>query len=284
MTHKIYIIDVFTKQNFMGNPVAVVFDADDLNDNQMQQIANWTNLSETTFFQKPTSPNADYKLRIFTPMIELPFAGHPTIGSAFAAIKHGLVKSEKTKIIQECKVGLVEINLNNNIEFKLPKPNISKLSDAQINEISKFIGVPIDLDFTPSIVDVGPKWVIAKLNYGDCVLNAKPDFAKMKEFEINNKVTGITLFGLCGDDDAFIEVRSFAPSSNVNEDPVCGSGNGAVCAFMLENSIISNDFEYIARQGRAIGRNGYIKARINEKNEIFIGGDCTLCLIGEIMV
>ncbi len=284
MAHKIYTIDVFSNQSFMGNPVAVVFDADDLTNAQMQKIANWTNLSETTFFQKAKSPLADYQLRIFTPMVELPFAGHPTLGSAYAALNKGLITKQKNIIIQECKVGLVEISLNEKIEFKLPKAKFTKLDNSQVNVLNDILATKIDENYIPTIVDVGPKWIIAKVEKHIDILKIKPNFSKMLEYEKKLGATGITIFGNSFDNDAQFEVRSFAPSSNINEDPVCGSGNGSVCAFMLENSIIKTNSNYIARQGRAIGRNGYINARIDENGEIYIGGDCTLSQTGEIMI
>ncbi len=277
MAHKIFYIDVFTTKFGFGNPVAVVFDADDLSQDDMQRIASWTNLSETTFIQKAEDPKAHYKMRIFTPRNELPFAGHPTIGSCYAAIANNFVTPISGKIIQECKVGLVEINIGDAIEFCLPNAQFTPLSNDEIVELSGIIGETIA--HGAAIVNVGPKWIIGQLENGAAVLNAKPDFGAMKTFEKKLGATGVTIFGKFENGNDFIEVRSFAPSDNIDEDPVCGSGNGAVCAFMLENQIVPNEFEYTARQGRAIGRDGIINARILN-GKIYIGGKCVIGVKG----
>lgn len=278
MTHKIYYIDVFTQKLGYGNPVAVIFNADDLTTETMQRIAAWTNLSETTFIQKAENPKAHYKLRIFTPKSELPFAGHPTIGSCYATIANDFVKPMKGKIIQECKVGLIEISIDEKIEFCLPAAQFTPLSHVQIAELSEILGVKIGEG--AAIVNVGPKWIIGQCESGEAVLGAKPDFAVMKALEKSVGATGVTIFGKYSEGEDFIEVRSFAPSDNIDEDPVCGSGNGAVCAFMLENGIVGSGFAYKARQGRAIGRDGRIYARIDNEGKIFIGGECVIGVKG----
>ncbi len=282
MAHKIFYIDVFTNKFGFGNPVAVIFDADDLTTETMQRIAAWTNLSETTFIQKAENPKAHYKLRIFTPKSELPFAGHPTIGSCYAAIANDFVTPLNGKIIQECKVGLVEISIDEKIEFCLPAAQFTPLTPDQIAELSGILGVKVGEG--AAIVNVGPKWIIGQIESGEAVLGAKPDFAAMKGFEQSIGATGVTIFGKYQNGDDFIEVRSFAPSDNIDEDPVCGSGNGAVCAFMLENGIIGRDFSYIARQGRAIGRDGKIFAHIDANANIIIGGECVIGVKGLLEV
>lgn len=287
MVHKIEYIDVFTDKLGYGNPVAVIFDADDLTDAQMQKIANWTNLSETTFIQSPSCKDADYKLRIFTPKSELPFAGHPTIGSCFAALNSNSVVPKNGKIVQECAAGLIEINISETIEFRLPKAEFTDLDQNQLRELSNILGK--EIIGKASIVNVGPKWIIAEIEDDSAVLAIKPDLAKMKIFEKALGATGVTIFGKYkssnkNESDDFIEVRSFAPSDGIEEDPVCGSGNGAVCSFMLENAIAANNFAYTARQGRAIGRNGKIFARIDSQGEIYIGGTAVLGVHGVIEI
>lgn len=278
MAHKIFYIDVFTNKFGFGNPVAVIFDADDLSTENMQRIAAWTNLSETTFIQKAENPKAHYKLRIFTPKSELPFAGHPTIGSCYAAIANDFVTPLNGKIVQECKVGLVEISIDEKIEFCLPSAQFTPLTSVQISELSAILGAKVGEG--AAIVNVGPKWIIGQIENGEAVLNATPDFTAMKKFEQSISATGVTIFGKYEEGDDFIEVRSFAPSDNIDEDPVCGSGNGAVCAFMLKNGIVTPNFAYKARQGRAIGRDGQIFARIDEKSNIFIGGESVIGVKG----
>jgi PhzF family phenazine biosynthesis protein len=281
MAHKIQFIDVFTNQFSNGNPVAVIFDADDLDTKQMQNIASWTNLSETTFICSPKNPNADYELRIFTPKSELPFAGHPTIGSCFAAINNKVAIPKNGKIIQECKVGLVEINTNNRIEFALPNAKFQDLEIPQITQLENILGEKII--GIPKIVNVGPKWITAQLSSDEVVLKTKVDYAQMAKFEKSLDATGVTIFGKTNKAENLIEIRSFAPSDNVLEDPVCGSGNGAVCAYLFASGQIEDNSNYISRQGRAIGRDGTIYARI-ENQQIYIGGDCVLGISGIIEI
>ncbi len=278
----IYYIDVFTEKLGFGNPVAVILNADDLDTQTMQRIAAWTNLSETTFICAPKNGDADYELRIFTPKNELPFAGHPTIGSCFAAIESGLVEPKNNKIIQECKVGLVEINVGETIEFALPKAQFSEFTNEETQNLSGLLNQ--EIIGSPQIVNVGPKWIIAQLANAAKVHECKPDFAKMKIFEQAKGATGVTIFGKYEDSEDFIEVRSYAPSDGIDEDPVCGSGNGSVCAYMLENKLIAPNFSYKARQGRAINRDGQIFARIDQNSQIFIGGKCAIGVVGTLEI
>lgn len=135
-------VDVFANGPFKGNPVAVIFDADDLTDEQMKDIASWTNLSETTFVCKPEDEQADYKLRIFTPNNELSFAGHPTIGSSYAVLQNGLISKNKGYLVQECGVGLVKIDYTEEkTYFSLPKPKISDIELKQLDGIIDSLGI-----------------------------------------------------------------------------------------------------------------------------------------------
>lgn len=160
-------VDVFTDTPFRGNPVAVVFDADGLSDRQMQRIANWTNLSETTFVLPATAAGAagvagaaraDYRVRIFTPGAELPFAGHPTIGTAHALLEAGRIAPRGGRLVQECGAGLVELRVDGrDIAFTLPAPTIAPLDDAQAAGLQAILGTRLDDTVRPCLVDVGPR-------------------------------------------------------------------------------------------------------------------------------
>lgn len=156
-------VDVFTAVPFRGNPVAVVLHADGMTDEQMQQIANWTNLSETTFVISKTNPLADYRVRIFTPGSELPFAGHPTIGTAHALLEAGLVKATDGALVQECGAGLVRLELTTDedghreIAFELPEATFSPLSDAEVDELEAILGTVVVRTFRPCLIDVGAR-------------------------------------------------------------------------------------------------------------------------------
>jgi len=281
------VVDVFTSRPFMGNPVAVILDAEGLDTHQMQAIAGWTNLSETTFVLPPTSRDADYRLRIFTPRNELPFAGHPTLGSAHAILEAGrATPRDDGRLVQECDMGLVALTVSGTgaerrLSFELPPARIGALQDADLNDLEAILGCKLKAKVAPATVNVGPVWVIAQLEDADTVIGLRPDLAKLAELERRLRVTGLTVFGAHPSGDAAIEVRTFAPSSGVNEDPVCGSGNGSVAAFLWARGLLPSDGkDYVATQGRCVGRDGRIAVNVDSTGGVLIGGACVTCIDG----
>ena len=272
-------VDVFTAVALKGNPVAVILDAKGLSAAQMQAIANWTNLSETTFVTPPTDPVADYAVRIFTPKSELPFAGHPTLGTAHAVIEAGLAKPKDGKVVQQCAVGLVQVSQSGSgLSFRLPRyayeeaPEDEKLAEALGEGAIKG---------TPQIVNVGPRWVIAELSSAETVEQLAPDLAVLADYDRAQATTGMTVFAEKPDGD--IVVRSFAPADGIAEDPVCGSGNGAVAAYRLKAGQVSAGSLYTASQGRQVGRDGHVRVRI-EGDAIHVGGDCVTVVDGTFRI
>jgi PhzF family phenazine biosynthesis protein len=263
-------VDVFTQVPFQGNPVAVVIGAEGLDTHTMQRIAAWTNLSETTFLLKSTV--ADYRLRIFTPRQELPFAGHPTLGSAHAALESGFVPRKST-LKQECLAGVLDLTVEEGRIFV-------KGPEAKISPAPAPVG--INLVSAPQRVDVGPVWVIGEMADARALANLQPDFAALAKYSDALKATGITLFAKSDDCVGAIHVRSFAPAHGIAEDPVCGSGNLSIASY-LKNSGQVDRFgkTYIARQGGALGRDGRVSVRI-EADGIRIGGHSVTCVDGEI--
>jgi PhzF family phenazine biosynthesis protein len=266
-------VDVFTDRPFLGNPVAVVMGAEDLETAAMQRIACWTNLSETTFLLKSTK--ADYRLRIFTPRQELPFAGHPTIGSAHAALESGFV-SRKKKLLQECGVGLIELSVEDDGRIFLKGPQ------AKIERLDKEIpSVPLAPGGTVMKVDVGPVWVVGEMSDARALAALKPDMTALAEWSESLRVTGTTIFAASDDSLSKIHVRSFAPAHGVPEDPVCGSGNLSVGVFLKESKQTGRfGTTYAARQGMQLGRDGRVSVRIGERIEI--GGHAVTCVEGTL--
>lgn len=275
-------VDVFTDENFKGNPVAVVFNADDLSKTQMQDIARWTGLSETTFVCNPQNNDADYKLRIFTSNCELPFAGHPTLGSAYAILNNGLIPKNKNKVIQECGAGLIKIDLDNEkMYFSLPEPRLNDISSDTINGIANSLGITTKDIIHSKNINVGAEWLTFYLKNADIVKNIEPDFYEMKKYLFEN-TTGITIFGEHNElRKAKFEVRSFCPQDSVQEDPVCGSGNGCV-AIMAELFKLVSEKNYYNTQGTCISRNG--KIYINSEENLKIGGNSKIVIEGKIIV
>ena len=280
------VVDVFTQVPFQGNPVAVVLDAEGLDTDAMQHIARWTNLSETTFFLPPTVAGADYRLRIFTPLSELPFAGHPTLGSAHAALESGRVSAREGRLVQECGVGLVDLAVRDSggdrrIAFNLPAAAVTQLGEDDIDELEEVLGQAVVREVAPAIVDVGPVWVVAQMPSVAALLSVQPDFARSAAFERRLGATGISVYAEHGSDDASIEVRSFAPSCGVDEDPVCGSGNGCVAVFRRERGLrVSDVASYTATQGRCVGRAGHVTVEFDETGQPIISGACVTSVDG----
>lgn len=277
-------VDVFTEIPFKGNPVAVVLNGDELSTEQMQAIANWTNLSETTFVCTPSDPRADYRLRIFTPISELPFAGHPTIGSAFAALEYGINPKTQGRLVQECGSGLVSIHIyNDKLFFEMPEPKIMSIQPDVTVRIASALGVDFDSVKASAIIDVGVVWATMQLADADAVLNLRPDMTKLGAC-IPPGVNGVTVFGLTTDNiEADMEVRSFAPHEGVDEDPVCGSGNGCVAALVKAHGLIAKP-NYVASQGQCVGRNGRVEVRFVVDGKILIGGHAVTCIDGTIKI
>lgn len=282
-------VDVFTTEPFKGNPVAVILDAKGLSTEQMQQIANWMNLSETTFIVPVTEEGADYHVRIFTPNAELPFAGHPTIGTAHALLEAGLVEASESRLVQQCGAGLITLNIEQTTEgaqwifFDLPTPKFSALGSDETAELESTLGTNLQQDMPPYIVDVGPRWLVAQLPSADHVLKCKPDLQRMKiNDQIDNR-TGVVIFGKQAEGLlSSIEVRAFAPAHGVNEDPVCGSGNGCVAAYVRhtgQTAVFGN--ELIASQGSVLGRAGQLKLSITTE-AIRVGGNAITCNHGHL--
>jgi len=271
-------VDVFTAVPFRGNPVAVVLEGDLLSSAEMQSIAAWTNLSETTFVCAPTDARADYRLRIFTPKRELPFAGHPTIGSAHALLRRGL-KPRTGRVVQQCGRGLIDIKIDEDQLFlALPEPQFREPAPPHLAAVADGLGVvPSDIQ-RAAIIDVGPVWFTVQLRDGDAVRALDPDFAKLAALDASG-ITGVNVFGLYpAGGSAELEVRSFAPGEGIPEDPVCGSGNGCVAALIQRDRVLTAP-AYVASQGRCLGRDGRVAIRF-EGETIWLGGQSVTCVEG----
>ncbi len=269
-------VDVFTAVPYKGNPVAVVLDGEGLSDADMQAFANWTNLSETTFVLPATDPGADYRVRIFTPKAELPFAGHPTLGTAHAVLEAGLASAKDGRLVQQCAVGLVDLAVGQDgLSFRLPRYALTELTEP---EATAWIGA--EVKGAAQAVDVGPVWLVAELASVAALEGLAHDEARLAAYYVPKGMTGATLFAVAGER---VVVRSFAPGDGIPEDPVCGSGNGAAAAFRLAAGQVRSGDAYVASQGRQVGRDGYVRVRF-EGADIHIGGECVTCVEGQVKI
>lgn len=258
-------VDVFTDRPFFGNPVAVVFGGEDLDTAAMQRIAAWTNLSETTFLLK--SDKADYRLRIFTPRRELPFAGHPTIGSAHAALEAGFI-SKKSKLTQECLAGVLDLEVEDGRIFV-------RGPAAKVSPASGEVGAP--LVAPPLRVDVGVAWVVGEVADAATLAGLQPDVRLVEKLD----ATGLAVFAASNDGETAIHVRAFAPAHGIPEDPVTGSANLAIPAYLRHTQITFYGNRYVARQGMQVGRDGRVSVRV-ESDGIWIGGNSVTCVDGTL--
>lgn len=278
-------MDVFTSKRYFGNPVAVFFDADELSSDQMQAIARWTNLSETTFILRPTEKTADYKVRIFTPNHELPFAGHPTLGTCHAVIESGLINADNGRVVQECGAGLVEITVEQNksedtkLWFKLPYHKVSPIGDEALADVKRVLGVNAFVH-EPILVDDGPKWLTLQLDDAEQVKKVEPDMAALALISKKYGWSGVGIFGWY--QDGQLELRNLAPLYQVPEDPACGSGAGAVGTYLAH---YSGPKLAIVLQGGCIGRNARLFVQIRNDSapefDVYVGGTALTCITGK---
>ena len=267
-------LDVFTAVPTRGNPLAVVIDGEGVTDDEMARFANWTNLSETTFLLPPTDPGADYRVRIFTTTGELPFAGHPTLGSCRAWLDHGGLPARPSVVVQECGVGLVTLRRDGErLAFAAP-PRIRSgpVDDDLVGTIERAIGCPI---IDAAWADNGPGWVAAEVADEATLLGLTPDFSATPDLKLG--LVARAPSGAAHD----IEVRAFYPGLGGNdEDPVTGSLNASVAMWLMERdpSLTS----YRARQGTALGRDGQVWVERDNDDTIWIGGDTVTVIDGTV--
>lgn len=269
-------VDVFTTTPYCGNPVAVVMDGDGLSTEEMQRFANWTNLSETTFIVSPTDPAADYRVRIFTTEVELPFAGHPTIGTCHAWLEAGGTPRTNGVVIQECDAGLITIRDDDGLAFAAPPLLRSgPVADTDLDDVCEVLDIERSAIVDASWADNGPGWVAVQLADAEAVLALEPRLEARPTYTIG--VVGTHDTGT----DAAIEVRAlFKMGDGVGaEDPVTGSLNAALAQWLLGNGTLTAP--YVAKQGTALGRSG--RVRVSEADgAIWIGGDAVTCVDGRV--
>ncbi|GLH41375.1 hypothetical protein RS3R6_03100 [Pseudomonas atacamensis] len=268
-------VDVFSEQRFKGNAVAVVVDADDLTSQQMRDFAAWTQLSETTFLLKPTTHAAHYRVRIFTPLRELPFAGHPTLGSCHVWLNQNSANDHK-EIIQECSAGLIRIRRDGGyLAFSAPPLIRCGAVDSEtLQQIKIGLGLTTDRILASHWVDNGPGWVGILLKTRDEVLAIRPDYTKLNGINV-----GVVAPWHTPRTDADIEVRAFMGEEQ-NEDAVTGSLNASLAQWLIATGVMPNC--YIASQGTVLGRCGRIQIQ-KLGNDIWVGGRVQSAISGRVI-
>lgn len=268
-------VDVFTDEFMKGNALAVVHDAEGLTTEQMAAFANWTNLAETTFLLPPTNPAADYRVRIFTVSRELPFAGHPTLGSAHVWLTAGNTPQDQGKVVQECGAGLVEVRRDGErLAFAAP-PLLRGGPVEDHQALADALAITPEEIAGAQWADNGPGWVAVLLHSAEAVLAIRPDYQRFGQF------TGIGVVGphRAGGDAAF-EVRAFInEGGRFEEDPVTGSLNASIAQWLIPAGIAQE--KYVAAQGTVLGRRGRVHLS-QVDGEIWVGGNTVLGITGQV--
>ncbi|WP_177218960.1 PhzF family phenazine biosynthesis protein [Polaromonas sp. OV174] len=301
-------IDVFTATPYLGNPLAVVLDGSGLDDAAMQRFAGWTNLSETTFLLPPTDPTADYRVRIFTPGGELPFAGHPTLGSCHSWLQAGGQPRNKDFIIQECKVGLVKIRREpldtegQRLAFAAPPLKRSAPSPMLLAQVAAALGLKAPQILAAQLLDNGPLWLGLLLDSPETVLQLNPNHQALDKLEAKVGVAAIyprqeappliaranrearafgpatAAAGVAPD----LEVRAFAATIGINEDPVTGSLNASLAQWLIDEGYLPERYE--ASQGVCLGRAGQVQLTRDAAGQVWVGGESVTCIDGQVML
>ena len=303
-------VDVFTATPYRGNPLAVVLDGSGLSDDAMADFARWTNLSETTFVlpasAEAAAQGADYRLRIFTPGGELPFAGHPTLGSCHAWLAHGGQPQRPGQVVQECGVGLVTLRRDGaRLAFAAPALRRSAPEPALLQAVLAALGLSPSQVLAAQVLDNGPQWLSLLLDSPATVMAVDPDHAALKS--LGQKV-GLASVAYSDAAPALIarsnrearafgsraatpaepgaasglQVRAFAAAIGVPEDPVTGSLNASLAQWLIAEGVLPE--RYTARQGAALGRDGWVHITQDATGQVWVGGDSVTCIAGTVLL
>ena len=293
-------VDVFTAIPYFGNPLAVVLDGSGLDDAAMQRFACWTNLSETTFVLPATQSTADYRLRIFTPGGELPFAGHPTLGSCHAWLEAGGQPKSKNFIVQECAKGLINITrdaASPRLAFAAPALMRSAPNPAVLAEVTSALGINAAQVTAAQLLDNGPVWLGLLLESSETVLQLLPNHQELAKLGVKVGVAGIyaspaspLIARANREAKAFVqqkpdmtpdlEVRAFAACMGVNEDPGTGSLNASLAQWLMADGFLPQ--HYTASQGVCMGRAGQVDLHRDDQGQVWVGGQSVTCIEGVV--
>jgi len=269
-------VDVFTDTALLGNPLAVVHDGSGLDDGRMAAFARWTNLSETTFLLPPTMPEADYRVRIFTPGGELPFAGHPTLGSCHVWLQAGGQPKREGTVVQECGIGLVPLRRGERLAFAAPPTTVERPDAELLHRVYAALGLDPARVRDAAWLTNGPRQLTLLVDGAATALALKPDHAQLKQYG----AVGVVGAHPAGGEFDF-EVRFFAASIGIDEDPVTGSLNANIAQWLIDTG--RAPARYVAAQGAAMGRAGRIHV-LRDAEGTWIGGDVAPCIAGSVLL
>ncbi len=308
-------VDVFTDTPYLGNPLAVVLDGTGLSDDEMQHFARWTNLSETAFLLPPSAEaaaaGADYQVRIFTTAYEIPFAGHPTLGSCHAWLAHGGVPKHPELIVQECQVGLVRIRRSaTQLAFAAPALTRSQPGSDAVARLAAALGLRREQLLAAQHLSNGPRHFGLLLSSADAVLQLEPNLAALRLWMMNENISGVGMaavtaaptgnglikrsnrearafrgaapatFDVAPTDQPQVDVRFFANDVMVGEDPVTGSFNASLAQWLIADGLAPT--RYTATQGTCLGRAGQVHIEQDNSGQVWVGGESVTCIDGHV--
>jgi PhzF family phenazine biosynthesis protein len=274
-------VDVFTATAYRGNPLAVVLDASGLSDEAMQHFAQWTHLSETAFLLAPDDDAADYRLRIFTPAAELPFAGHPTLGSCHAWLEAGGKPRSHDFVVQDCKTGLVRIRREGSrLAFAAPPLKRSAPGPTMLPQVAAALGLRASQVTAAQSLDNGPVWIALLLDSPQTVLKLSPDHLALKNLGVKVGVAAIDEAPGDAADAPLLEVRAFAAASGIPEDPVTGSLNASLGQWLIAEGLLPT--RYLAAQGACLQRAGRVHVEQDQSGQVWVGGESVTCISGSV--
>lgn len=285
MTVRRYLqLDVFADRPGSGNALAVMLDAEGLDDARMQAFANWTNLAETIFLL-PAEKGADYTVRIFTPREELPFAGHPSVGAAWAALESGLSQARDGRLVQGCKAGLLPVKVDTGsghrfICVRTPSARRYEPIEGADQLLDRALVGAARGKLSPSLWNNGPRWWLAELDGEASVRGFVPDLEAIAALPEGGN---LAIFSRCDQPDYDLVLRAFTPTHGIAEDPVTGSANACVATLLLaEGCLPGSDGRYLASQGRELGRDGHVEIKVDGDGEVWIGGQVQAVIRGSV--
>ena len=281
-------LDVFADRPGAGNPLGVVLEATGLDDDAMQAFAAWTNLSETIFLLPPGA-DADYRVRIFTPRQELPFAGHPSVGAAWAVLHAGLATARNGTLVQECAAGLLPVRIDAPaggciVHVRAPRAREEAAAPRRHAALLERAAAGLPLGrLPPALWNNGPGFWLVELADAAAVRSMQPDLAAIAALSTASGAVGLAVHGRADAGDHALAVRVFCPADNIPEDPVTGSANACIAAQLAQaGALPGREGRYVASQGRELGRDGRLQVQVDAAGEVWIGGEVQLVIEGRM--
>jgi len=281
-------LDVFPAKPGGGNPLGVVLDAGSLDETQMQRLARWTNLVETTFVLPPESDDASYRLRIFTPHSEIPFAGHPTVGSAHAVLDSGFAQPHDRQLMQQCGAGLLPIRIEGEgparvISVQAPPARILREGTEELGALRAAIGIREFGKLPPAFVEGGRRWWVAELADENAVRTLLPNHGAIKALARADACLGLCVFARCSNADYDLVVRAFPAGAGIVEDPASGAANGLIAAYIAQREPHGELARgYRVSQGREMGHDAALIVRIDADATVWVGGSTNTIIEGSL--